>query len=242
MRRLLRLVAPVLLASLFLAGATSAPASAENGAPPVQSFLDCLEPEIPPRCVSVGDDARHHVYFDPAVPSWLRHSVRRAMREAYGPTALRMIEDRRLTGRTDVIVRAGDYGANGAAGWVVCPADAPQGVNAQGHRWCRGQELFFNLNARYGAYFADDDSRTHLACHELGHTVGLRHWGNPPVTDPPTAATCMTANTPDGTPLLHRWDRANINAYYRPMRPEPTPQRERSPTRPRITPLCHSEF
>jgi hypothetical protein len=136
------------------------------------------------------------------------------MRDVYEPTALRMIWDDQRSRRTDVIVRAGNYGRNGAAGWVVCPPDAPQGTNRHGHRWCRHQRLRFNLNPLYSAYLNDPASRKYLACHELGHTVGLRHWGNPPASDPPTAATCMTADTPNGTTHLHRWDRQNINAYY----------------------------
>lgn len=213
-RRLSRVAPALVLVALALTGGRPGTASAEHGGAPLGSFLDCTEPEVPPRCVSVGDDARHHVYIDPSVPPSLVASVLRAMREAYGSTALRMIEERVVTNRTDVIVYAADHGQNGAAGWVYCPPDAPQGVNAHGDRWCRQQELHFNLNASYAAFFADDDSRTHLACHEIGHSVGLRHWGNPPITDGPTAATCMNADTPNGPTRLHRFDREHIDAYY----------------------------
>ena len=106
-----------------------------------------------------------------------------------------------------------DYGDVGAAAWVYCPTDAPQGVNSEGDRWCRGQELHFNLNPRYAVFFEDDGSRDHVACHELGHTIGLRHWGNPPVSVGPSAATCMNADTPDGPPNLHQIDIDHINAY-----------------------------
>jgi hypothetical protein len=228
-RRLLRAAPALVLAATALTGGTPAPASADHGGAPLGSLLDCSEPQVPPRCVSVGDDARHHVYIHPSVPGALAASVRRAMREAYGPTALRMIEDPAITRRTDVIVYAADHGANGAAGWVYCPEDAPQGVNARGDRWCRHQELHFNLNASYAAFFGDDDSRTHLACHEIGHTVGLRHWGNPPITDGPTAATCMNADTPNGPTTLHRFDRDHIDAYY-------------APPRLRLAKRCASEF
>lgn len=221
----------LMLIGLVLAVGAPGMVRADHGGAPLGSLVDCQAPKIPPRCVSVGDDARHLVYIDASVPAPLADSVRRAMREAYRGLELRMIEVDRITRRTDVVVRAADYGLNGAAAWVVCPADAPRGRNAEGDRWCRHQEMNFNLNPRYAAYLGDDDSRTHLACHELGHTIGLRHWGNPPASDGPAAATCMTWNTPDGPTRLHQFDRDHINAYYAPS-PSPAPLRR----------LCASEF
>ena len=148
--------------------------------------------------------------------------MRDTMAEDYdAPTELTLIQQQRVTRLTDVIVYAADWGENGAAGWVYCPSGSPQGVNPAGHRWCRQQELHFNLNSRYGIFFGDDASRDHVTCHELGHTIGLRHWGNPPQTDgPEVGETCMNSNTPDGPTHLHQIDIDHINAYsYRHARP-----------------------
>lgn len=212
--RALRVLAGMLLTAMLATGATPAPASAEHGGAELGSLLDCARPVTPPHCVSVGDNDRHYIFIDGSVPVALADSLRRAMREAYGPTALEMIEEEAVTDRTDVIVSAADWGQNGAAGWVHCPADAPQGTNSRGDRWCRHQEMHFNLNPRYAAYFADDDSRTYLACHEIGHSVGLWHWGNPPRSAGPAAATCMNADAPNGPVGLHQFDRDHIDAYY----------------------------
>jgi hypothetical protein len=161
----------------------------------------------------VGDNYHHYVYFDPSLTDELRSSLRDTMADDYDPTALFVREHPALTSQTDVVAFSADYGENGAAGWVYCPSDAPQGTNAQGDRWCRHQELHFNLNPRYAIYLNDEGSRAYVACHELGHTIGLRHWGNPPESSGPVAATCMNADTPDGPTDLSQAEIDHINAY-----------------------------
>jgi len=188
--------------------------ASHHGEPGIGSFIPCNRPVIPPRCVSVGNNSIHRVYIAPSVPNGIAWAVRRTMRHDYGPTHLVMIEQSRVTRRTDVIVRAGNYGQNGAAGWVWCPPSSPKGINRHGDRWCRHQRLFFNLNGTYRAFFADRASRDYMACHELGHTIGLRHWGNPPISDGPARPTCMQPDVPNGPTNLHRWDREDINMYY----------------------------
>lgn len=232
-----------LLAALAaLVVAAPAPVAANHGGREIGSFLACDRPVEPPRCTSVGDSVIHTVYLDASLPEELRAALRTVMAEVYDPTDLIVREDTTLRPSTDVIVLAADAGENGAAAWVHCPPGAPQGINPSGHRWCRHQELHFNLNARYAIFFADDASRIHIACHELGHTIGLHHWGNPPQSEGPAGTTCMNVNTPDGPMMLNRLDIDHINAYpYRTRRPAraftPGTAGEAAPARPALVGL-----
>jgi hypothetical protein len=211
--RAIRLLVATMLAMAWL-GPFPGDVGAEHGGRPIGSLFTCDRPVTPPRCTSVGDGPRHLVYFDESLTEELASSLRDSMAEDYGATKLVVSEQSRLTRMTDVIAFSRDYGDNGAAGWVNCPPDAPQGFNPSGARWCRQQELHLNLNARYAVFFADDASRDHVTCHEMGHTLGLRHWGNPPQTSgTDVGATCMNANTPNGPTTLHQFDVDHINGY-----------------------------
>ena len=91
--------------------------------------------------------------------------------------------------------RAHLYGNNGLRGWNACAGTA---VFAHPNQQCWLQWVRFNDIYTSPAANA-------LACHELGHSLGLRH-----STD---TASCMFTPGPTSTVLTNH-DRAHLNAAY----------------------------
>jgi len=210
-RSLSHLTVPIFLAVL-MAFAISHPVTANHGYLPIGSST-CLDPPNAPRnCVSTGYDNNHLVHFV-SLGVGFTNATLNTMNEDYSPTDLNMIQTS-VPSHADVKVYDTDYGQNGVAGWVDCPADAPQGINGWGHRWCKGQTLKYNLSPVYSAYWNDAASRAHTACHEMGHTVGLFHFQN--------TGSCMHGDwyyyypSQEGPSNLHPWDVNELNWYYPP--------------------------
>ena len=61
----------------------------------------------------------------------LAASLRDAMAEDYDPTELDDDGGHRADRRHRRVAYSQDYGDDGAAAWVYCPTDAPQGVNSR---------------------------------------------------------------------------------------------------------------
>ena len=180
----------------------SHPVVADHNGVPFGSLRPCGG--TPRNCVSVADNATHLVYFS-SVGEGMYNATINTMNEDYNPTDMNMWSTTYWQ-TADVWVYDADYGQNGAAGWVDCPANAPQGVNARGDAWCKNQTLKYNITAAYRPFWEDAGSRAYLACHEMGHTMGLQHWWG--------SGTCMFPDAPNGPQNLDPVDRGHINGYY----------------------------
>lgn len=102
----------------------------------------------------------------------------------------------------DVQVQDANWGSIGVWGWVFCPAGSSTG-GTHPNKWCRPQHLNFNLFYAYP--FNSQSGRRYMACHEFGHTIGLRH--------DTESNSCMKPDVVSTT-VLSTDDISVINAHY----------------------------
>lgn len=184
MRRRLGDRAPrsTLVLSLILIFSSVVPAMATNWGATAESgcgyYWGVSDDSLMTNCVSTANNEWHAVRFYSLGNQWpgIDTATTWAVNNVYNPTDLTAYVTS-TDNYPDVRVWDWDYGDIGVIAWVDCPADnTGVGYRTPGQsttRWCRGQILRFN-----GSYSADYDTTGEaraLACHELGHTVGLRH-------------------------------------------------------------------
>lgn len=114
----------------------------------------------------------------------------------------------------DVIAKDVNLPGTRAIAWTKCASGATYGGSESplpGTRWCKAQEYIWNVAFDY--LINSDTNKQGIACHELGHTLGLRHRsaGN---------SSCMVSSVSDPTPYINPWtntdghDQAHLDARY----------------------------
>ena len=115
----------------------------------------------------------------------------------------------------DVWVHDGFYGDLGVVAWTDCNASrASSRTQVELGYICVGQDIRYN--SEFAEYYTTQDQRRGIACHEIGHTVGLAHAAIDEFDED-----CMTLGYPLGTgtskrkpTVLDDHSIQHINAYY----------------------------
>ncbi|MEW6225417.1 MAG: hypothetical protein AB1627_12395 [Chloroflexota bacterium] len=121
----------------------------------------------------------------------------------YNPTDLLMTI---VLSGDDIGVFDGLYGTSGNVhAWTSCaPGATYSGSEAAHTRACTPHDVHYNLS--FPAFFDSDGESFAIACHEIGHTVGLRHNG--------TGETTCMREPPGTTKKISTHERNHINANY----------------------------
>ena len=164
LRRFLQILNATLVVLIMFAANPREPVSAHNygssNCGPNLELSNC-----------VARDRLHYLWYDTLTPQMAVASDDTARYVFRERTQLEMSRTATYGTHVDVNVYDGNYGS-GYWGVTFCPQYSSQG-GTNPYRWCRPFVVRFN-NGYYPSKFDSVFERDVIACHELGHTTGLR--------------------------------------------------------------------
>lgn len=194
------LVGALVATTLFFAR----PAQATNWGGPKDSGAACNDLNSS-QCVA--ENASHTVNYASTLTSlWV--AAMNSTTTYYDANSVMTITTYAPYGPTNDVRAATISQSNGLWGWTRC-ASTPASTGslpgtpppyALGMKWCKPQLLYFNDT--YASNYSTPIKKTAIACHEFGHTMGLRHRSTTPLgcmRNPPIDS----AGTPYPSPQPH---------------------------------------
>lgn len=146
----------------------------------------------------VADNGSHTVYDFNLSSTW-HTAVNNAIVVQYDPVT-DVSASWAGSSNPDVYGTSGAYGVNGLWGWGLCSGSATYG-GSDPDRWCKFRWMEFNTS-----YSQNATQKDAIACHELGHTLGLRHSAE-------SSGSCMKANQRTIW-VISSHDRSMLNGQY----------------------------
>lgn len=126
----------------------------------------------------VANDANHfYALIDLETPR--QAATQRALSVLYGPNSDINVF---TSNSSDLRVYETDSAVDAFA-WGQCAVGATYGgSNASHTRWCQPQNVYWQTRASAASKVNSTAKYNYIGCHEIGHTVGLRHRSTSPTT------------------------------------------------------------
>jgi hypothetical protein len=165
-----------------------------------------------PKSQCVANNVSHYYWVDPNVSLARANASTRGIQViADGSEINRFVSVSRLN--SDVIVIT--YTGTGieAFAWGACIASGAHYGGSDPERWCWPQMLTWNLWNVAADKVNLPNEYEYIGCHEMGHTVGLRHAAAPSCMQTTGKPTGHSGNLPtDDFPTTH--DYGQLNSHY----------------------------